>query len=221
MNLRKPIDYCELFAAVEGLLARDLPQVTLYAEIGRAVCTQHEKGAAVAAAEYLQNRHVGSSGFSPRNVRRMRDFYRTYEGDSNLMEQALNIGWTQNVLILELCSSNEERAWYIQSVRQYGWSKLELKERIAAQEYLTAPLDETPTPCYTEQKENSAEGPHDEDIVYLPRQYLQEPNGGVCDEGYGEEGWGGRAVRDQLRRHQPGGDRKPGVSAGLPPPGRT
>ena len=78
MNVRKPTDYSALFAALDTLVRAELPQMELYREIGRLVCGRPEKGAAVAAAEYLHSAYPGSSGFSPRNLRRMRDFYRVY-----------------------------------------------------------------------------------------------------------------------------------------------
>ena len=51
----------------------------LYCEIGKLVSARPEKGAAVAAAEYLSKAYPNATGFSPGNLRRMRDFYRTYE----------------------------------------------------------------------------------------------------------------------------------------------
>ena len=42
--------------------------------IGKAISQRPEKGAAVAAAEFLQAKFPDRTGFSPRNVRRMRDF---------------------------------------------------------------------------------------------------------------------------------------------------
>ena len=53
MNVRKPIDYSALFAALDTLVRAELPQMELYREIGHLVCGRPEKGAAVAAAEYL------------------------------------------------------------------------------------------------------------------------------------------------------------------------
>ena len=47
-----------------------------YYEIGRPVSDRPEKGSAVAAAEYLTGTYPDVSGFSPRNIRRMREFYR-------------------------------------------------------------------------------------------------------------------------------------------------
>ena len=72
MNIRKPVDYGAMYETLDQLMATDLPQVELYFEIGRAVCARAEKGAAVAASEYLQRKYPHATGFSPRNVRRMR-----------------------------------------------------------------------------------------------------------------------------------------------------
>lgn len=52
MNVRKPIDYGAMFAALDALMAAELQQMELYYEIGRLVSARPEKGAAVAAAEY-------------------------------------------------------------------------------------------------------------------------------------------------------------------------
>ena len=51
MNIRKAVDYSAMFAALGSVMEADLPQMDLYCEIGKAVCTRSEKGAAVAAAE--------------------------------------------------------------------------------------------------------------------------------------------------------------------------
>ena len=55
MNIRKPVDYSTMFEALDSLVQSNLPQMELYREIGRTVSGRPEKGAAVAAAEYLQN----------------------------------------------------------------------------------------------------------------------------------------------------------------------
>ena len=42
------------------------------------------------------------------------------------MTEAMQIGWTQNVVILEADLTIEEKAWYIRAARKFGWSKLKL-----------------------------------------------------------------------------------------------
>ena len=137
MNVRKPIDYSAMFNNLDALIAETPPQVELCYGIGKIVNTRSEKGAAVAAAEYLNRAYPDISGFSPRNLRRMREFYRAYETNPEVMAQAMTIGWTQNIVILENCAANKERAWYIAAVCLFHWSKAVLLEKIADRTYET------------------------------------------------------------------------------------
>ena len=159
MNVRKQIDYSAMFAALDELMAANLPQMELYRNIGRVVSGRPEKGAAVAAAEYLQVAYPDATGFSPRSLRRMRDFYRTYESAMEVMAEAMTIGWTQNVVIMEAGLTIQEKTWYIRAVRQFGWSKLLLAEQIAASVHLEMPLDISGEVCYTEKKSISSFSP--------------------------------------------------------------
>lgn len=99
MNVRKPIDYSAMFATLDALMAAELPQMKLYREIGKLVCARTEKGAAVVAAEYLTNVYPDVSAFSPRNLRRMREFYRAYENTPEILAEAITISWTQNIIL--------------------------------------------------------------------------------------------------------------------------
>ena len=101
-------------------MAADLPQMKLYCGIGRLASGRPEKGAAVAAAEYRHSVYPATAGFSPRNLRRMRDFYRTYESDPKVMADTMTISWTQNIVILEAELTFQEKSWYICAVRQLG-----------------------------------------------------------------------------------------------------
>ena len=89
MNVRKAVDYSAMFAALGSLMEADLPQMKLYCEVGKIVCTRSEKGAAVAAAEFLKEQYPDMTGFSPRNVRRMRDFWQLYSSMPELLGEAL------------------------------------------------------------------------------------------------------------------------------------
>ena len=134
MNVRKQVDYSAIFMALDVLIAAGLPQMKLYCEIGRVVSDRPEKGAAVMAAEYLHGAYPEAAGFSPRNLRRMREFYRTYETTPEILAEAMTIGWTQNVVILEADLTLLEKSWYIRAVKQFGWFKLTLLEKIEAGE---------------------------------------------------------------------------------------
>ena len=214
MNTRKPADYSAMYGTLDQLMAAGLPQMELYFEIGRAVCARPEKGAAVMAAEYLQANYPGDRGFSPRNLRRMREFYRAYADNSELRALALKLGWTQNMAILEGCESFDERTWYLRAALGHHWTKVELLEQIQAGAWLREELDEPDNTCYTESNIVSVGClEHEEDPFCVSWQYLSEPDGRVCDEELGEKGGTGGPVPDRLGGHQPGGARQSGLPA--------
>ena len=215
MNIRKPTDYVTMFTTLDTLMAAQLPQMELYCEIGRVVSGRVEKGAAVAASEYLQAAYPAAEGFSPRNLRRMRAFYAAYEKTPEIMRLAIHLGWTQNVAILERCGSNEERAWYIRAALRFGWKKTKLLESIKTQAWLYSSLDEQAVSCYTGENEVTRESESDEeDTLCVSWKYLPQPHGRVRDEGPGEESGSGVAVPYRVGGHQPGGDRQSGLSSG-------
>lgn len=148
MNIRKAVDYSTMFAELESAIEADLPQMELYCEIGKAVCTRSEKGAAVAAAEFLKEQYPDMTGFSPRNVRRMRDFYRTYENDQTLLRLAMKIGWTLNVVIMEAELTREQRISCLRKVASKKLSKNELLEIILNGAFVEETVDESAEICY-------------------------------------------------------------------------
>ena len=204
MNIRKPTDYITMFTTLDTLMAAQLPQMELYREIGRVVSGRSEKGAAVAASEYLQAAYPTAEGFSPRNLRRMREFYAAYEESPEIMRLAMYLGWTRNVAILERCGSNEERTWYIRAVLHFGWKKAKLLAAIESQAWLHSSLDEQMVSCYTEEKEVTQESESDEeDTLCVSRQHLPQSDGRIRDEGFGQEGWVGVAISYRISGHQP------------------
>lgn len=170
MNIRKNIDYRNMYTALDYAMASEMEQMELYCAIGKAVSLRPEKGAAVAAAKYLTERYPDAHGFSPRNVRRMRDFYRAYENHPALLTLALQIGWTQNVVIMEADLSMELREWYLQAAKQFEWSKLELTENIADNTHEKIVLAIEDDLCYSEEQKNEA----DADNAYKPFSVLKE-----------------------------------------------
>ena len=141
MNIRKNIDYSEMYEELDKLMEQQLPQMELYCDIGKAVCQRTEKGAAVMASEYLNKQYPDVKGFSPRSLRRMRDFYRTYENHSALLSRAMKLGWIQNVVIMEADLTMDLREWYMKAAEQFGWSKSELISGIAKSVHLEIVLE--------------------------------------------------------------------------------
>ena len=214
MNIRKAVDYSTMFATLESVMKAYLPQMELYCEIGKAVCAHSEKGAAVAAAEFIKEQYPDMTGFSPRNVRRMRDFWQLYSGMPELLGEALHLNWTQNVVIMEAELTAVERRWYIRQATARNLSKAELLRMIEDSAYLESVLDEKVDVWYNEGNDEISERTqYEEDPVYLSRQYLPQPHGRVRDEGLGEEGWRGITIPYRISGYQSGGDRQSGLPA--------
>ncbi len=158
MNIRKNIDYSEMYEELDMLMAKELPQMELYCGIGKAVCRRTEKGAAVMASEYLNKQYPDVKGLSPRSLRRMRDFYRTYENYPALLSCAMQLGWIQNVVIMEAELTMELREWYMKAAKQFDWSKTELIANIVANAHENIVLAIEEEMCYiVVQEEKQAE----------------------------------------------------------------
>ena len=174
MNIRKNIDYTEMYEALDELMSQQLSQMELYWGIGKAVCRRTEKGAAVMASEYLNKHYPDVKGFSPRSLRRIRDFYRTYDNHPALLSRAMKLGWTQNVVIMEADLTMELREWYIRATHQFGWSKAELMVQIAAEAHLEIVLDIEEEVCdNSHNEEESVSSSIRNAVTYFPRQFVQ------------------------------------------------
>ena len=150
--------------------------------------TRPEKGTAVAAAEYLHAAYPDVPGFSPRNLRRMRDFYRAYEDTPEVMAEGMAIGWTQNTIILEAELTVQEKLWYIRAVQQFGWSKMELIGQIASLAHRKIALDVTAEVCYT--VENSVkEHTNDVEQSFCREDQRHDPNPSTAQDSGGLNPW--------------------------------
>jgi predicted nuclease of restriction endonuclease-like (RecB) superfamily len=131
----------------------------LYTLIGRFICRQGEKAFVAHLAEMLTSRFPSLKGFSLRNLRRMRDFYRTYANNPALMEKAQSLGWTQNAVILECCETQEQRSFYIDLAAGQNLSKLALIKAIQENAFDTLFNKESPAengePSFASASDNS------------------------------------------------------------------
>ena len=222
MNVRKPVDYGTMYRELTVILAQKISQMIEIYAIGKTISQRPEKGAAVAAAEYLQANFPDRAGFSPRNVRRMRDFYRTYENDQTLLRLAMKIGWTLNVVIMESELTMDARCWYLQKANAGGLSKAELLRMIESAAHLEISLDGSKQGWYTKENDEFPERmQHEEDPVYLPRQHLPQSDGGVRDEELGEKSRAGITISYRVGGDQPGRNRQSGLSSGAAQAGGT
>ncbi|MCE2751015.1 MAG: DUF1016 N-terminal domain-containing protein [Pirellula sp.] len=71
----------------------------------------------------LQKEFPGVSGFSASNLWRMRAFFELYRGLEKLAPLVREIGWSQNIAIMERRSDPLKPEFYLPMTRKFGWSK--------------------------------------------------------------------------------------------------
>jgi predicted nuclease of restriction endonuclease-like (RecB) superfamily len=135
-------------AQYEALKAVNKELIALYWDIGKMIVTQQQeadwgKSVVEHLAKDLQTEFPGISGFSARNIWRMRDFYLTYHSQEILPQLVAEIGWTHNIVILEKCKDDLEREFYIRMTRKFGWTKNVLIHQIENQTYEKTLLNQT------------------------------------------------------------------------------
>ncbi|MBM4035705.1 MAG: DUF1016 domain-containing protein [Planctomycetes bacterium] len=122
--------------------------ISLYWDIGQMIVSQQKKqgwGKFVVErlARDLQAEFPGIRGFSARNIWYMRNLYVTYAANEKLQLIIAEIGWTQNVVIMERCKDELEREFYLRMTRRFGWTTNVLIHQIENQSYEKTLLGQT------------------------------------------------------------------------------
>lgn len=136
-ELKERIRTAQLRAAVA--VNREL--IELYWQVGRQIVERQEahgwgRSVVERLARDLQAAFPGLSGFSPRNVWRMRSFYLAYTADvrklprpvaemdgENLPQAVAQIPWGHNADLLDKVKDPAVRLWYARSAVENGWSR--------------------------------------------------------------------------------------------------
>ena len=86
-------------------------------------------------AEDLRLEFPSANGFSAANLWRMRNFYEAYGQNEKLAQLVREVGWSNNITILEKCKDPLEREFYIRSCRKHGWTRNVLVHQIEGQAF--------------------------------------------------------------------------------------
>lgn len=157
MSELAPPNYTELLGEIkqrirsaqyEALRAVNRELVGLYWDIGRLIVERQQgdtwgRSVVDQLARDLQVEFLGVGGFSARNLWRMREFYLQYNKDAILPPLVAEIGWTQNIVILEKCKDAQQREFYLRMTRRMGWTKNVLVHQIENQTYEKTLLNQT------------------------------------------------------------------------------
>ncbi|MDQ2799329.1 MAG: PDDEXK nuclease domain-containing protein [Armatimonadota bacterium] len=123
-------------ARMQAALAVNRELLELYWNIGKEIAAQqatHGWGDSVLPrlSKDLQAAFPGVSGFSRRNLYRMRSLYLAYhDRGENVPQLAAQIPWFHNVILLEKVKDPATRDWYAQAAFEHGWSRNVLEMQI-------------------------------------------------------------------------------------------
>lgn len=74
-------------------------------------------------------------GLSPRNLRRMKNFYKEYKDIQNWPVALANLPWTHNYTLIEKVKDFGKRIWYAEKCLENGWSQTVLIHQIDSNLY--------------------------------------------------------------------------------------
>ncbi|MBC7553946.1 MAG: DUF1016 domain-containing protein [Taibaiella sp.] len=114
--------------------------IDLYWNIGAYISRRIEsegwgKGTVLQLAEFIQKREPGISGFSDKNLWRMKQFYETYKDSAKLSPLVRELNWTNNITILSRSKTIEEKEFYLKLCVEERYTKRELERQINASVY--------------------------------------------------------------------------------------
>ena len=138
-------DFNEILSIIHSSQARALASVNreliaMYWEIGRIISEKAAtdgwgKSTVSSLASFLQTNFPSSNGFSDKNIWRMKQFYETYKSKEKLSPLVREISWTNNLLIMTACKTDEAKEFYLKSCIENHYSKRELERQIDSMLY--------------------------------------------------------------------------------------
>ncbi len=81
-------------------------------------------------SKHIQERFPGIKGFTRRGLYRMKQFYELYADNDIVSPLVTQLSWTNHLIIMSSCKSNEEREFYIKLAIKEHYSKRQLERQI-------------------------------------------------------------------------------------------
>ncbi|MFB2120828.1 YhcG family protein [Parapedobacter sp. 2B3] len=121
-------------AQYEALKVVNTELISLYWDIGKDISEKQKegwgKGVVPRLSKELQEEFPGIGGFSVGNLWLMAQFYNEYQSDINLAPMVREISWSKHIVILKRCKEPQERLFYTQATKKFGWTKDVLTNQI-------------------------------------------------------------------------------------------
>ena len=115
----------------------NLELINLYFRLGKIISENVKYGNNFIEniSRYLKIEFPNMSGFSKRNLSRMKYFYEEYKDFEILPTSLAKLPWSHNYLLIERIKDKKVRAWYAEKCYQNGWSYSMLDHQIDLQLY--------------------------------------------------------------------------------------
>ncbi len=81
-------------------------------------------------ASYIRDKFPGIKGFNRRGLYRMKQFFELYNGNEKVSPLVTQLSWTNHLLIMSGCKSDEEREFYMCLAIRERYSKRELERQM-------------------------------------------------------------------------------------------
>ncbi len=133
-------DFENIIAIIEQSKARAIKAVNkemidMYWQIGKYISEKTESGGwgksvVKEFADFLKQAYPSASGFSAQNIWRMKQFFETYKDSEKLSPLVREISWSNNLLIMAGCKTDEAKEFYLRLTIANGYAKRELERQI-------------------------------------------------------------------------------------------
>lgn len=109
--------------------------INMYWKVGEFLSRESEQAAFGDAyidgiASEIQEAFPGIKGFNRRGLYRMKKFYETYKDNEIVTPLVTQISWTNHLLIMSGCKTDEEREFYIRLCIKENYSKRQLERQL-------------------------------------------------------------------------------------------
>lgn len=111
--------------------------INMYFRVGKNISENVEYGNSFITilSKSLKLEFPDSTGFSERNLWRMKAFYEQYKDFLILPPAVAELPWTHNYMLLEKVKDRDMRLWYAEECLKNGWSKSMLMHQIELKLY--------------------------------------------------------------------------------------
>ncbi len=127
-------------AKTRAIKAVNAEMIEMYWQIGKFVSEKAAsdgwgKGVVRDFSCFLKQTYPSASGFSSQNIWRMKQFYETYSQNEKLSPLVREITWSNNLIIMSNCKTDEAKEFYIRLCIDNNYGKRELERQIDSMLY--------------------------------------------------------------------------------------